>query len=149
MGALSGSIMLRAATWLLVVGGAAWLSGCGVPTGQVTGTVTWNQKPVPGAELIFESTADPKEQFFGRGDDQGKYHVGYRTLTGLPVGRYKVTITHFTLPDGKPLPGGEKGNILRNEGKAVPLVFTFEEEISQGRATLDFDLSRGKKQKNP
>lgn len=132
----------------LVAAGLLGLAGCGTPTGQVTGKVFWNQKPVPRAELLFEATADAQLQFFGNSDEEGKYHVSYRTFKGLPVGRYKVTITNYTLPGGKPLPEGEKGRVLIDGGKAVQTAFTFEENISQGMQTLDFELSRGQKQKN-
>lgn len=129
--------------------GLLFLGGCGVPTGQVKGQVLWNQKPVARAELCFESTTDAQMQFFGSADDAGNYHVSYRTFKGLPVGQYKVTIIHYTLPGGKPLPEGEKGRVLIDDGKAIQTTFTFQENIAAGAQTIDFELAKGQKLKKP
>ena len=85
------------------------LAGCGTPSGQVSGKVTFKDQPAAGAELKFESASNAEEQFFGIAGDDGAYALSYRTLDGLPPGRYVVTITHFTLPGGRPLPSGEEG----------------------------------------
>lgn len=128
---------------LLLASGLVWLAGCGTPTGQVTGTVTWKQKPVAGAELVFEAVNKPEDQFFGLAADNGVYQVSYRTYKGLPIGRYKITVTRYSLPDGRPVPEGEKGAVLKSQDKLVKSVFTFEKDIGSGANQIDLELTAG------
>lgn len=135
---------------LLVAGGLCWLSGCGAsPTGQVTGTVILYQKPVAGAELVFEAVDNPHEQYFGASGDDGQYRVSYRTKKGLPVGTYKVTVTRYSLPEGRPFPTGEEGAVLRSQGVGIKKSFAFETPIVAGPNTVDFVLTSGQEVKNP
>lgn len=134
---------------LLLASGLVWLSGCGTPTGQVTGTVTWKQKPVAGAELVFEAVNKPDDQFFGLAADNGVYQVSYRTYKGLPIGRYKVTVTRYSMPDGRPVPEGEKGAVLKSQDKVVTSLFTFEKEIVSGSNQIDLELTAGAKGNAP
>lgn len=129
---------------LLLVGGVV-LAGCGTPVGRVTGKVTHKDQPVAGAELVFQSEAKKDEQFFGNAGDDGTYQVSYRTYNGLPVGRYQVTVRHYTLPNGKPLPPGEAGAALKSDEKAVERVYVFTKEIVTGTNAVDFELTKGKK----
>lgn len=120
------------------------LVGCGQPVGQPAGKVTWKTQPAAGADLTFQSEKDATLQFFGRSGDDGRYQVSYRTYKGVPVGRYKVTVAWQFLPGGKPLPGGEAGNLLRNSGKAIKKGFVFEADVAAGASTLDLELSQAK-----
>jgi hypothetical protein len=83
-------------TWSLPLGLLALFltSGCGGPrTAQVSGTITYNGKPLPRGTIGFTLIADDK-----RGDSspilEGKY-----VIHRAPVGMVKVTIT-----------GGSAGN---------------------------------------
>ena len=124
------------------------LGGCGPPSGQVAGKVTFKGQPAAGAELKFQSASNADEQFSGIAGDDGAYVLSYRTLEGLPPGRYNVTITHFTLPGGKPLPAGEAGEVLKSAEKAVKANYVFEQEIVAGPNSIDFELTKGQKQAN-
>ncbi len=119
--------------------------GCGSSNGRVTGQIKMDGHPIRGAEIVFESLADAKERFFGSSVEGGNYQVDYRMKDGLTPGRYKVLIKRYTLPGGNPLPAGEEGEVLKNEGKAILQIYTFERDISPGKNDLDFELTEGKK----
>ena len=129
--------------------GVVLLVGCGSPSGRATGKVTFQSRPVAGAELVFQSEANPDDRCFGVSDDGGAYHLSYGPRGGLAVGRHQVTIVRYTLPGGKPLPAGEAGDALKDDGKAVKQAFVFEKDIAAGTNTVDFDLAKGKKLPNP
>jgi hypothetical protein len=119
--------------------------GSGPTTGQVTGKVTLNRLNVGGAQLAFQSTTNPDDLFVGTSSANGNYSVSYRTLDGLPTGRYKVTISIFTLKSGVPFPPGEQAEELKDQGKLVAANYEFEQDIAAGSNTIDFELSNGKK----
>jgi hypothetical protein len=60
-----------------------------------------------------------------------------------------VTIRRYTLPGGKPLPEGEAGDDLKNEGKAVMTATVFEQQIADGANSIDFELTKGLKAGGP
>lgn len=136
--------LLRVTGSLLMIGGLCGLSGCGSPSGEVAGTITHNQKPVAGAELMFESITNPQEQFFGASGDDGAYRVTYRGKKGMPLGRYKVTVTRYTVARGAALPTGEEGAIHKSAGTAIKTCFTFDADIAVGKNNVDFELTSGK-----
>lgn len=130
------------------VGLAWWNSDAG--TGQVTGSVTLEGQPVSAAEMAFISTSNPDDAFIGISRGDGHYQVSYRTLKGLPIGRYKVSITSHTLASGAPPPapveGAEEGSGAEGGGgELVATLYEFEQEVTRGSNAIDFELSRGKK----
>src|SRR5690348_2228199 len=130
----------RAARGLFVIVLLA-AAGCGRPAGQPAGKVTWKGQPVAGAELTFEPQAGPEAAAYGASGADGTYHLEFRKGGGLPVGPCKVTITRYTLPNGKPLPEGEEGAALRgNEEKVRRHSVVFDKEITPGANALDFEL---------
>jgi hypothetical protein len=139
---LSGRLVWLVCFAIISVG-SLFLPGCGATTGKVEGEIQLDGQPVPEAEIVFQSVQDDKEKFLGRSIESGKYQVDYRTKTGLAVGKYKVTITRWIRLDGKPLPGGEEGEVLRNSDKAKKYLVEFEKEIVAGLNTLDFELKQG------
>ena len=138
----------RPMTWALLVSACVGLSGCGgPPSGQLTGKVTDNGNPVSGAELEFASTTNPDDLFRGSSGSDGTYAIDYRALEGMPPGTYKVTVRHYTLPGGKPLPQGEEaeGFDYIGEGKAVLRSAVFDQAVSDGSNEIDFELTKGRK----
>lgn len=89
------------------------LAGCGSseqkpqlpPTVPVTGVVTLDGKPLVAAAVTFY----PQEgaagvECVGVTDEAGKYQLKQiRGGEGAPTGEYKVTISHFVGPGGKPI----------------------------------------------
>jgi hypothetical protein len=134
---------------LALLGVLLALLGCGTPTGRPAGKITLRDRPVAGADLVFEFEQNPDERYFGLSDTTGAYHVSYGTKAGLPVGRYKVIIVHQTLPGGKPLPAGEEGDTLKSEGRTIQLSYRFEKDIQAGANAIDFELSQGMKLPTP
>jgi hypothetical protein len=113
--------------------------------GQVSGKVLLSGLPVGGAELRFQSTASQDDVYYGLSRPDGSYSVSYRMYTGLPVGMYRVLVTHFTLPGGKPLPPGEEGDLLKYDAKTVQTQYLFVQQVTAGQNVLDFELSKGEK----
>lgn len=126
------------------VGGVA-AAGCGPPLGRVSGTVTFQGRPVPLAEVGFEARDEPGRQAFATTGEDGRYTLAYPNGKGLVPGRYAVKVTRHTLPDGRPLPPGEQGTaLLAEDGKTVSRHYYFEVEVTAGANTHDFELTRGR-----
>jgi hypothetical protein len=137
----------RKLTGVLLLGVVLFLAGCG-GGGRPTGKVTWKGTPVARAELLFAPASDPQNVVFGVSGPEGTYILDYGRRSGLPSGPCKVTITHYTLKNGKPLPEGEAGAALRGDlDKVLRHAFEFDREIPSGSSTQDFELNDGKKAK--
>jgi hypothetical protein len=122
------------------------LTGCGDATGRPQGKVMLKGQPVAGAEIVFQSEANPDAPVTGLSGAGGEYTLDYAGRSGVPAGKCKVTITHHTLRNGKPLPEGEEGATLKSDpSKSVRNVYVFDRDIPAGGGTLDFELSEGKK----
>lgn len=119
---------------------AAAVTGCGGSTARIAGKVTHNGEPVGGAEVVMESAKDAAEQYFGLTTADGSLYVGYRDKSGLPPGLWKIRVTHFTLRDGRPLPSGEAGQVLRTSNMAVARTYLFDQELGGGKNVLDLRL---------
>ena len=90
---------LRCFTWIMLCFGTLATFGCGGPEGEptypVTGTVTRNGQPLPGAIVsFFPETGTPA---VGETDASGKYALTTNTKDdGAVVGKYKVTIQKYS-----------------------------------------------------
>lgn len=144
---MSGWAQRQPGRWMLVWLLTLPLVGCGSgePSGQVSGKVTHNGAAVAGAEMNFQSTTNADQVFNAISGEDGAYQVDYRALEGLPPGKYKVTIRRYTLAGGKPLPEGEAGDELKEQGRVVMSMVVFEQEIVEGENALDFELTKGQK----
>ena len=132
----------------LLVGSLLALAGCG-SVGTPSGRVTMNGQPVVGAEIVIWSEAKPDAPIAGLTNTEGKYQLDLAGKSGVPVGKCRVEITHYTLLNGKPLPGGEEGVALKNnEKKALKALYTFEKDIATGPLAMDFELSQGQKKED-
>jgi hypothetical protein len=124
--------------------------GCGDPTGRPAGKVTLGGQPVVGAELRFEPSANKDAPVTGLSGEGGVYVLDFGKKGGVPVGPCVVTITYYTLPNGKPLPGGEQGSALRSDPEKVARhEYVFEKEVVKGDSAMDFELSVGRKTGGP
>lgn len=133
------------ATLLLVLPFGA---GCGAPLGQATGKVTWKGTPAARADVVFTPEADPDAAVFGVSGPDGTYHLDYARKRGVLAGKCKVTITWFTLRDGKPLPDGEAGAALRGDDeKVLRHVYEFDKAVAAGPNPIDFELAEGRSSK--
>jgi len=87
--------------------GLALLLGCSnsIPSNvaDVSGTVTVDGKPAPGAMVSFSPAGEGRTSF-GLTDDTGHYHLVYTNdIPGALVGDHEVAINN-TPPPGKPRP---------------------------------------------
>jgi hypothetical protein len=136
---------------LLVIG----LSGCGEGTSQsdtavpVTGTVTLDGKPLPGANLTFiPLLADQGQGGVGSTDAAGKYEVKhFRTGKGLEPGKYRVAVSKLVLQDGSPIPAGTTSAADLATKDALPPQFSdpnntnLSADVASGGKPIDFDLT--------
>ncbi len=125
--------------------------GCGEappPTGGLTGTVTYEGKPVTSGMILF-SPADGNY----RGSKTVKIVDGKYDATGVLVGASRVTIEGTTGPAPEP---DADGNLKEDKSKAKgesissnPEGLPEQIEVVPGAQTLDFKLTKpsGKKGK--
>lgn len=119
--------------------------GCGASLGQATGKVTWKGTAAARADVVFAPEADPDAAVYGVTVADGSYHLDYARKRGILAGKCKVTVTWFTLRDGKPLPDGEAGAALRgDDAKVVRHVYQFEKDVAAGLNAFNFELTEGR-----
>lgn len=85
----SSAIVGIAVLGLLTVGCS---KGSGLKTGSVSGTVTFEGKPVPNAQVVFQ----PKQggqNAVGTTDANGRYTLMTGTDKGALIGEHRVTVT--------------------------------------------------------
>jgi hypothetical protein len=120
-----------------------FLAGCGSSTGKVQGRVTLDGKAAAGAQVEFRSEVNQKVRCSALALENGVYQVDYGIWDGLPVGSCRITVTHYTLRDGSPLPEGEEGNALRDTNKVLKKRVEFFEELASGVNQVDLEISKG------
>ena len=114
-----------------------------VPGHEVTGTVTLDGKPLPGATVIFQPE-DGSRPSIGVTDESGRYELGYtQKVKGALVGKHRVSIT--TGQEGED-DSGETVIVVEQ----VPVQYNVEsqlvKEVTSGSNEIDFPLdSKGEK----
>lgn len=118
-------------------------SGCGSNVGTFEGRVTLDGKPAVNAEVEFRSEVDKRVRISAVALENGTYQVDYGAWDGLPEGPCRITVTHYLLRDGSPLPEGEEGYALRDTDKVVKRQVVFHEEIDSGTNKIDLEINEG------
>lgn len=119
-------------------------SGCGgPPTGTIQGFVGNDGDPVSHARIELRPKQGKEPTFNGESIEGGRYIMDTQARQGIPVGTYEVFITYYTLPEGKPLPGGEEADSLISDGTAKPQRVKFDLEVTAEEQNIDFDVSKG------
>lgn len=105
-------------TLVFCFGCSLFLGGCGgglndaPETGDVSGTVTMDDKPLANANVSFQ--AERSRPAYGVTDANGKYTLTYsKELTGAKIGENIVTITSG---------GATEGEYSEEENKKDPLI---------------------------
>ena len=114
MSALRGTLILL--PLLVLVVGCPSGGGGQLPTFSVTGKVTQNGSPVPGASITFSPVDNSKPAAWGRSDAQGMYTLStYGSGDGAVAGDYKVMVS-------KSAPGSTGSNEVAHDptGQNVP-----------------------------
>lgn len=88
------------ATWGLLL--LTWaLSGCGSPTAEVSGIVTYKGRPLPSGTVLFHSAEGRIEH--GLVTAEGRY-----TIVEAPLGSVRITVqSHAQAPKELPTRGGK------------------------------------------
>ena len=125
----------------IAVGGCAGGAGDAPPLGEVTGTVTLDGKPLPGATVVF-SPADLRDSI-GTTDENGKYELLFNRTPGATIGNHTVRISKMS--------GGSSGEHAEGEQKEtveptelIPAKYntdsTETRDVQPGKNTFDFNL---------
>lgn len=114
------SFLARRAGWLALV---LWASGCGPRFGDVSGTVTYQGKPVPGGTIVFYDAANNAPSAEIKPD--GSYSV-----SKVAAGRAKVVVIapmaiNFQGPAGL-------GSAAPAPAKSVPLPAKYADPAQSG-----------------
>src|SRR6188768_4284211 len=98
---------------LFLILGSCFIVGCGPASKEgkfivtpVTGKVTLNGQPLADADVMFMLEGTPPADYNGtaaKTDAQGNFEVITGTRKGAPKGKYKVVVSKFVGPDGKPV----------------------------------------------
>lgn len=124
---------------------AVMSAGCSNEPKLVTagGTVTYEQKPVPGADVVFVPDAGGPP-VIGRTDDQGRFSVDTDGKPGAFVGSYKVAVTAVrqkrAVSDAEAV-GMTSEQIYANHETLIPI--KYNNQISSGlTATVSDDPAK-------
>ncbi|QDU48521.1 carboxypeptidase regulatory-like domain-containing protein [Gimesia panareensis] len=123
------------------------LVGCGgTPSdqpdlGTVTGTVTMNDKPLPGVMVVF--SPESGRSSMGLTNDAGEYELEYVGDTkGAKVGQHKISIT-TAQSDSSEESGGEESGAPTKE--TIPPTYNTQtilsEEVKPGENIINFTLT--------
>ena len=121
-----------------------FVTGCGSSgprLGVVTGTVTLDGKPVPGALVTFVSKEPDGTSSYGKTDDTGKYQLEFTTeRLGAMLGSHDVTIvTNRVSQSDEP----ETGTVAKTEFVPIPKHYArgaLTAEVKAGSNVHDFFL---------
>lgn len=114
----------RFAIWLALT--AIGTAGCGssddiAPTQGLTasdmkpvaGKITLNGKPLEHAVVAFFDKNN--EASVGESDEEGKYTLRTRDMNGAPAGEYKVAVSYYLAPNGKPQGLAQRSAMVQSE----------------------------------
>lgn len=140
---LAGPAFVSLATSLPGCGGPLATDYSGLNLVEVSGRVTLDDDPLPGAMVIFES--EDQTYSYGRTDDSGRYELMFNSeKSGVRPGPKIVRITTG--------PAGEESGIEPDEGEespapppmTIPARYNTRSEltaeVSAERRRFDFDL---------
>jgi hypothetical protein len=110
------------------------LSGCG--TGDVSGTVRFNGKPLPGGRVTFTSLEKKGKFVFASIREDGSY-----LIENCPTGPVRITVQTVVLRSGV-VPAGKKPG---PGGRSVPVILPVRYADPE-QSGLDYLVSRGQQQ---
>ncbi len=128
--------MLRHAAW----GIGLFLAGCGGPdnVGRVSGKVTLNGQPLPGAVVRFEPVAGNAPSA-GITNESGEYTLKYtREFAGAEIGKHTVRVSTFSGGDADadpPKPSSPEKLPAKYNAKSE-----LTADVKSGSNTIDFPL---------
>src|SRR5262245_27380833 len=110
-------LLLAAAVLVaLAAGSLLYLLGSGPREARVAGQVTLDSKPLAGAQVVFLGDEEHNQgTVLAHTDGGGMYKLVGNAGAGVPVGRYKVVVSKWALPDGT-VPRGDLLEKARRDG---------------------------------
>ena len=123
---------------LILVG----VAGCGASVAQLDAKVTLRGAAVAGAEVLVEPESSGQASLYGMTRDDGTCGFDWGGRSGLAPGKYKVVVTYYEADDGKSLPTGEEGQVLKQSGKAPRRQVEFHRELQLGKNSLALALEQ-------
>jgi hypothetical protein len=114
------------------------LSGCGAGGGSVSGTITYQGKPLPTGAVTFSGGENGSVTVSSPITD-GKY-----AMTEVPVGPVKISVT--TPPPSPPPPPGTPAAAPATETIPIPQKYAFADQsgltytVKSGAQTYDIKL---------
>ena len=118
------------------------LAGCSASVAQLDAKVTLRSAAVAGAEVLVEPESSGKGTLYGVTKDDGSCVFDWGGRSGLAPGKYKIVVTHYEATDGKALPTGEEGQVLKQSGKAPRRQYEFHRELQLGKNSLALALEQ-------
>ncbi|MDB5309445.1 MAG: hypothetical protein JWO38_3647 [Gemmataceae bacterium] len=131
-------VVWSAVVFLLAAGLVAGCGGAG--TGEVSGTITYDGKPVEAGAIVF-TPADGNGPTAGGEIKGGKY-----TAPKVPVGPAKVSISGARITGTKKMYDDPKSAVVQTSEELLPAKYNKASElrydVTSGPQTKDFDLPR-------
>lgn len=136
----------------VILAGCLGMVGCGGGSDRlkvvpVEGTVSLGGQPLAGAVVSFVPEAAGKGLLSATGtaDESGKFKLSAGNYVGLPAGKYKVAVTHYTMKDGSPVNSSDPTLDVEQLKFAGKLKQTVPREYSDlDRTTLRMEVAAGK-----
>ena len=113
-----------------------FLAGCGGSWATASGTVTLDGAPLKDGTVSFHPAGDGPTAY-GTVKD-GAFTVSTGQRDGLPVGKYKVTISASTIPEEGTK---ERAKMLTPPKYATAATTPLEADVTAGANTLKFEMS--------
>lgn len=121
-----------------------FLSGCSKGGNiEVEGTITYEGKPIPGAEVEFAS--EKGDTIYTTATDaKGHFKLTSPNGDGAPAGKYKVTILFWLdrKMQGEYPPMTEQAEDAKARGIYKQAVAEQEQTIEQGQKPIEFSLTK-------
>jgi hypothetical protein len=125
---------------LWVAAAVLMAAGCGGGAGEVSGTVTFDGKPIEQGSIKF-TPEDGKGPTTGDAIKDGKYSV-----QKVPLGPAKVSISGVKATGKKKMYDDPKADYVQTAGELLPDKYNSATElkydVQPGRQTKNFDLSK-------
>lgn len=122
------------------------VSGCGSsePLARLDCRVSREERPLSGAEIKFELTGGKRAATFSAiSRDDGSCYIDLGERKGMPPGDYIITVTQYETLDGRPMPGGEEGQVLRTNGQIRRQRYELKKTFVKGPNSLTLKLEEG------
>lgn len=99
--------------------------GCGAgesgpPLADVSGTITWNGKPLSGGLVILAPVGETRGWGANaRTSESGEYKLseGKTGRLGVRAGTYRVIVSRRVMPDGSPVPANDRTPAIQSPAK--------------------------------